>query len=421
MRIGVFSKKFKVSRETVRYYTDRELLTPVKIGNSNIYDQNCVEDMKNILLLKDMDFTIDEISRYFAFFRLSTKHTITMKKDLLSLFEEKFANIERKIEDLMIAKKDILMKIEEIKAFEEFETESDEQPGFPIELLGILVCPECGKPLRVENGEISYNSLISGTMKCKCGYKAEIIDGIVVFDGAEYEELFDRKFEGVKYKKFFEKKEELINHEKMLPSSYINALTAATNWLGDKLSKEIKNGSIILDHMTHSGILSNRIIDTLLEQKSDFLYIGLDPRFLLVKNFKRILKMNKKNPRAVFMCGDYEKMPLAKESADYIYSCFGTQTYGIFKKSSPINTIQNYLKPSGKWFELFFCTHKSNMIEDEFKEIDFLLDYDKLISYFSLFQKVSYIESDELKQKGELSFYFKDHAKVHLLSFIGEK
>lgn len=421
MRIGAFSKKFNVSRETIRYYTDRELLTPVKIGNSNIYDQNCVDDMKNILLLKDMDFTIDEISRYFAFFRLSTKHTIPMKKDLLSLFDEKYADIERKIEDLMIAKQEIIKKIEEIKTFEEAETEDDEQPGFPIELLGILVCPECGKSLHVGNGEISYNCLISGTMNCKCGYKAEIIDGIVVFEGAEYEELFDRKFEGAKYKKFFEKKEDLIHHEEMLPSSYINALTAATNWLGDKMANEINEDSVILDHMTHSGILSNRIIDALLEKNNSFLYIGLDPRFLLIKNFKRILKMNKKKPKAVFMCGDYEKMPLPKESADFIYSCFGTQTYGIFKSHSPVNTIQKYLKPMGKWFELFFCTRDSRMIEDEFKAIDDLLNYEKLIRNFSAFQRVSYIESDELKQKGELSFYFKDKAKVNLLSFIGEK
>jgi len=421
MRIGEFSKQFNVSKETVRYYTDRELLTPVKIGNSNIYDQNCVEDMKNILLLKDMDFSIEEISRYFSFFRLSTKHTIPMKNDLLSLFKEKAVDIEKKINELMVAKKEIQKKIEEIKAFDEVEADSDEQPGLPIELLSILVCPECGKSLHVENGEISYNCLISGMMTCKCGYKAEIVDGIVVFEGAEYDELFDRKFEGAKYKKFFDKKEDLINHEKMLPSSYINALTAATNWLGVKMANEISDDSIILDHMTHSGILSNRIIDALLEQKNGFLYIGLDPRFLLIKNFKRILKLNKKTPRAIFMCGDYEKMPLAKESADFIYSCFGTQTYGIFKNNNPVNTIQSFLKPSGKWFELFFCTHEVDMIETEFEDIDYLLDYEKLISSFSHFQKVSYIESDVLKQKGELSFYFKKKAKVKLLSFICQK
>src|SRR6056297_1830673 len=397
MRIGEFSKKFNVSKETVRYYTDRELLIPVKIGNSNIYDQNCVEDMKNILLLKNMDFSIEEISRYFSFFRLSTKHSIPMKEDLLSLFEEKYSDIERKTQELMTAKKEIHKKIEEIKAFGEAETDSDEQPGLPIELLSILVCPECGKQLHVDNGEISFNCLISGILKCKCGYKAEIIDGIVVFEGAEYEELFDRKFEGAKYKKFFDKKEDLINHEEMLPSSYINALTAATNWLGDKMANEINERCIILDHMTHSGILSNRIIDALLEKNTHFLYIALDPRFLLIKNFKRILTMNKKNPRAIFLCGDYEKMPLAKESADFIYSCFGTQTYGIFKNNSPVPIIQKYLKPSGKWFELFFCTHDRHMIEDAFQEIDQLLVYENLIENFSAFQKISTIESDELK------------------------
>ena len=275
--------------------------------------------------------------------------------------------------------------------------------------------------MHVENGQISYNCLTSGVIKCKCGYQAEIIDGIVVFEGAEYEELFDQKFEGAKYKKLFEKKEDLINHEQMLPSGYINALTAATNWLGLKMAKENCNDSIILDHMTHSGILSNRIIDALLEQNKGFVYIGLDPRFLLIKNFKRILKMNKKTPRAVFMCGDYEKMPLAKGTADYIYSCFGTQTYGIFKKRSPVNDIQRFLKPSGKWFELFFCTHERQMIEDEFKEIDYLLDYSKIINSFSSFERISYIESDDLKQKGELSFYFKKDAAVTLLSFVGEK
>jgi len=62
LKIGEFANLFDVKKETVRFYTDKNLLTPVKIGSFYDYDRNCVVDMNKILELKDMDFNLEEIS-----------------------------------------------------------------------------------------------------------------------------------------------------------------------------------------------------------------------------------------------------------------------------------------------------------------------------------------------------------------------
>lgn len=57
MKIGKFSEKFSMAKETVCYYTHIGLLTPVKYRNFYDYNQSCEKEMTLIQELKAMDFT----------------------------------------------------------------------------------------------------------------------------------------------------------------------------------------------------------------------------------------------------------------------------------------------------------------------------------------------------------------------------
>src|SRR6056297_1287985 len=126
LKIGEFAARFDVKKETVRFYTDKNLLTPVKIGNFYDYDRNCIEDMKTILQLKEMDFNLEEISKYLSFFRVSTKNMIAMKQALIDLFKGKIADVDFKIDEYQKARLELSRKLEDIVAFEDYEEGREE-------------------------------------------------------------------------------------------------------------------------------------------------------------------------------------------------------------------------------------------------------------------------------------------------------
>ena len=67
IKIGDFAKLFNVSINTVRFYEEKGLLTPAYIDIYNGYryfDENNISDMSKILLLKKLDFTLEDIRNY---------------------------------------------------------------------------------------------------------------------------------------------------------------------------------------------------------------------------------------------------------------------------------------------------------------------------------------------------------------------
>ena len=408
LKIGEFSNLFEVKKETVRFYTDKNLLTPVKNGNFYDYDRNCVEDMKTILQLKEMDFNLDEISKYLSFFRISTKNMIAMKQDLLDLFKEKIADVGSKIEEYKKSRLELTHKLEDIVAFEDYEEGREEKLGFPLDFLSELYCPDCGKSLIVKNGEISSNYLMTGQFFCACGYTAKIVEGILVFEGAILTDPFKEH-------------PEFNDVEKTLTPEYISAVSASSRWIQEQLLKENLEGKVLFDHSTQSGIMGNRLIDVLAEKNPNFTYIGLDSYFMLVKNFKKILSMNNVIPRTIFMSGNYDKIPLRKSSCDFINSCFGLQSFSIYNTKFPVEEVASFLKPSGKWFETFFCVSDKRFVADEYSNIKDSFHCASIKQALSILKKTSFVESGEITDKGELSFYVKDEAKVSFFSFVGEK
>ena len=407
MKIGEFANLFDVKKETVRFYTDKNLLTPVKIGSFYDYDRNCVVDMNKILELKDMDFNLEEISKYLSFFRISTKNMIAMKKELVDLFRQKIEDVDQKLDEYKRAKEELTKKLEDIFAFEDYEEGRERELGFPLDFLSQLFCPDCGKSLTVKNGEISSNYIMEGQFLCDCGYTAKIVDGILVFEGAYFNNPF-------------EDHPEFNDHESLTPE-YISAVSTSTRWIHEQLLKEDLEGKILFDHSTQSGILGNRLIDALTEKNPNFTYIGLDSFFFLVKNFKKILSMNDVIPRTIFMCGNYDKIPIRRASCDFISSCFGLQSFSIYNTIFPVEEVLSFLKPKGKWFETFFCVNDKRLVADEYSTIAGSFHCETIKEALSTVKKHAFVDTGEITDKGELRLYVKNEAKVSFFSFVGEK
>jgi hypothetical protein len=64
------------------------------------------------------------------------------------------------------------------------------------------------------------------------------------------------------------------------------------------------------------------------------------------------------------------------------------------------------------WFELFFCVSEKRFVADEYLNIKETFHCESIKQALSVLKKTSFVETGEITDKGELSFYAKDGAKV---------
>jgi DNA-binding transcriptional MerR regulator len=64
--IGEMARRFSVSLRTLRFYEDRGLLAPRRIGNTRLYSEADVLRLESILGCKQLGFTLNEIRTMIA-------------------------------------------------------------------------------------------------------------------------------------------------------------------------------------------------------------------------------------------------------------------------------------------------------------------------------------------------------------------
>jgi DNA-binding transcriptional MerR regulator len=104
MKIGEVSKEYNISVETLRFYDKAGLLVPERINNIRFYSVRDIKKLKEILEMKKLMFTLDEI-----------KGILELDEIIDKGLEEDELNKEAAKSIL----KDVKLKYEEISEFEE--------------------------------------------------------------------------------------------------------------------------------------------------------------------------------------------------------------------------------------------------------------------------------------------------------------
>ena len=174
MKIGEFAKKHQVTVDTVRHYINEGLLTPLRENTQ--YNFSEIDDgvMDTILLLKSMNFRLDEMKAYLLVQTMFTSSTYSYLGSFKTDFEKKLLENQKEIEKLLRVNKIIEDKLSEYNKGFSFKR------GIALGLLQSLQCSECGNLLELEKPELSHNEILGGELVCpKCGKRYFIRYGIL--------------------------------------------------------------------------------------------------------------------------------------------------------------------------------------------------------------------------------------------------
>ncbi|MHC5375447.1 MerR family transcriptional regulator [Enterococcus sp. LJL120] len=108
-KIGEFSKLTQVSIRMLRYYDENELLAPARIDpqtNYRLYSAQQIPRLNKILFLKDLGFTVAEIST--ALKKWQGEDIINLLQQRRELIENQILLEQAKLAKIALAEKDIL-------------------------------------------------------------------------------------------------------------------------------------------------------------------------------------------------------------------------------------------------------------------------------------------------------------------------
>lgn len=102
LRIGAFCRRFNIAASTVRYYIHRGILIPETRNGQYLFSESCVQDMQQIMELKELLFSLDEIH---GLLTLRRKFNLAQKEDADSYLHMLYRQKERLAQQLENARR----------------------------------------------------------------------------------------------------------------------------------------------------------------------------------------------------------------------------------------------------------------------------------------------------------------------------
>ncbi len=325
MKISEFSNKYNLSNDTVRYYMKLNLLVPQKKGGHYHFDEECEKDIKEILRLKNMDFTLQEIKKILYFKRIGKLSSYQRNKYYQSLYKDKLEEIEARISDLKKSRDDLKEKIDKL---DKINQEEKKLFGISLGALSLFSCPKCKSELSLSAENVKNNQIIQGSLSCSCGKKLLIKEGIIYDINLTDSEKTIEEDHIEKYIK--------TTHPDFMDKSY-NSM----EWLKKELINEDLENKVILEPGTGYGYFLRQIYNELPESSY---YICVDNNPDINRYLKSILEMSGKDTNVIFITSNLPKLPLKNDIVDILIDFTGTSCYCFENEDFLPPLLIEYLK-----------------------------------------------------------------------------
>lgn len=330
MKIGKFAKMHNITQDTVRHYLDLGLLVTEKDGGQYKFSDSDSRDIKKIIELKNLGFSLNDIQKILTMQRISGENTNSFRKLYLSFLEDKRKEVDKIILNLNNLNNNLKEKVYEIKCQ---ESDDIQKLGFSLSSLHLLECPKCHQQLTLSNGTIEKNNIIEASFQCDCGFTAEIKDGIYVDKRSVRTKLFNG--------------ERMPSKEEYLAAttySYSNFLYKGIASLVEHIYKCGEEPKYMVELDNCVGFFLMQYIKYLPQNST---YILIDYDYERLANLKVDLENYYNHKNFIFLCCDYENIPLKNSSVDMVIDYLMTNNYELSNGVKLFDVILSKIKDGG--------------------------------------------------------------------------
>lgn len=294
MKIGEFARKHSVTIGTVRHYIDEGLLTPLKENSQFRFSDIDDDVMDSILVLKSMNFKLEEMKAYLLFQTMYTNNTFRFLGSFRQNFIDKLNENKKEIERLERVNKVIENRLGANEGSMSFSR------GISIRLIGDFTCAECGEQLELVDPTLIHNEIIEGSLICpKCNKKYYIRYGIL--SNKPISDIEDRTAD---------LSDLLNNYLKINDNNYIFNIRSFFQKIADITRKNSASANTVLIDGDTGEFMNGSIIRSI--PKSALLIIHCKDNVTTKLLLEEIFPSS-----TIFYIGDMAQFPL-KVSVDYI-------------------------------------------------------------------------------------------------------
>ena len=330
MKISEFANKYGISNDTVRYYMKLNLIVPQKKGGHYIFDKECEEELQEVLKLKDMGFSLQEIKKIFYFKRIGKLTSYQKNNYYQNLYKEKINEIEKEIENLKEAKLDLKEKIADL---EKNSPQNKSVLGIGLDALSLFACPDCQGNLSLSAENVKDNQVLKGSLNCNCGKSFKIIDGILYTNSINESDL--------KIDEELIERDHIEKYIKATEPEFMDETYQSLEWLKQNFEELDLTNKIILEPGSGYGYFLRQIYESIPESAY---YICIDNEPQMNKYLKSILEMTGEKSNIIFITADLPELPLKNDLVDIMVDFTGTSVYSFQHEDFLPQQLERYFK-----------------------------------------------------------------------------
>jgi DNA-binding transcriptional MerR regulator len=332
MKIGQFAKENHMTVDAIRHYMAMDLILPIKRSGQYVFDDRCREDLQEVVYLKRLGFALSEIQSLMLIKRMA-KHTAYERANFYrDFFERRLVWIDQERKRLKQMKRDI----EKHLSIEAVLPPVPAEEGIPLQAVPLMRCAKCQSELTIEQGVLMQSQIISGELACKCGEVYPIESGIVCAAETAAPKREDHELSAY-----------LLDYVQETHYTYLSRIVHALEWLDRNIDFDF---GVALELGTGSGFFLRYFLDQL---PKDSVYIAVDYDYDRLIQLKRALSGIENKPNILYICADFQSMPLKHGVADLLIDYSGSSNFGFENEPYLFSLMTPFLNKDAKWIGAF--------------------------------------------------------------------
>lgn len=338
MKIGQVSKKYNLSVDNIYYYINYGLLVPKRKGGQYDFDAQTISDLEMVLELKQMSFSLKQIHQILSLYRISGLADLKDVEDLKAIYLERLkellgekVNLDRSINSLN----------EKINQLNNIIPQKRPESGLPLSMLDLLCCPNCGRSFDFQDISMNQRYIFSADLRCTCGYKAEIRNGILLTPNKNTD--------------IYDKPDVDRDMYKDLPPSLISLFQKSYNWMCGRISEMDLAGKVVIETYVNAWcFLHNHQQD--LDPRGKYIIVDKYPETLQM--YKEIMEKQGYDLDILFIADSSTQFPLKHGCVDLCIDYFAVNEHNFYHDTFLYDELAPYFSEKAQMLGTYFYFEK---------------------------------------------------------------